>query len=70
MEKIAFVGLGHMGFPMAKNLVKQGYKVTAFPDTYTNDFPRQPDLKFLMVHQKYITEHLGSVGCSVCWVQI
>lgn len=28
--KIAFIGLGNMGGPMAKNLLKQGYKVTVF----------------------------------------
>ncbi|WP_323845478.1 3-hydroxyisobutyrate dehydrogenase [Microbulbifer magnicolonia] len=30
MEKIAFIGLGNMGGPMAANLVKAGYTVTAF----------------------------------------
>jgi len=29
-ERIAFIGLGHMGGPMAVNLVKGGYAVTAF----------------------------------------
>lgn len=28
--QIAFIGLGNMGGPMAKNLLKQGYKVTVF----------------------------------------
>lgn len=31
--KIAFAGLGAMGFGMASNLVKRGYKVTGF-DVY------------------------------------
>ncbi|WP_346837515.1 3-hydroxyisobutyrate dehydrogenase [Microbulbifer sp. SAOS-129_SWC] len=30
MEKVAFLGLGNMGGPMAANLVKAGYSVTAF----------------------------------------
>lgn len=30
MEKIAFIGLGNMGGPMAANLVKAGFAVTAF----------------------------------------
>ena len=30
MVKIAFIGLGNMGLPMAKNLIKQGYEVSGF----------------------------------------
>ena len=30
MKKIGFIGLGNMGGPMAVNLVKAGYLVTAF----------------------------------------
>jgi 3-hydroxyisobutyrate dehydrogenase len=30
MKKIAFIGLGHMGLPMACNLVKAGFDVTGF----------------------------------------
>jgi 3-hydroxyisobutyrate dehydrogenase len=30
MTKIAFIGLGNMGLPMAKNLFKAGYEVKAF----------------------------------------
>ncbi|KTD20163.1 3-hydroxyisobutyrate dehydrogenase [Legionella londiniensis] len=30
MAKIGFVGLGHMGLPMAKNLLKAGHAVTGF----------------------------------------
>jgi 3-hydroxyisobutyrate dehydrogenase len=30
MSSIAFIGLGNMGGPMARNLVKAGYKVTGF----------------------------------------
>ncbi|MDX1456604.1 MAG: 3-hydroxyisobutyrate dehydrogenase [Marinobacter sp.] len=30
MAKIAFIGLGHMGGPMAANLVKAGHEVTVF----------------------------------------
>ena len=30
MSKIAFIGLGNMGLPMAKNLVAAGYNVTGF----------------------------------------
>ncbi len=30
MTKIGFVGLGHMGLPMAVNLVKAGYEVTGY----------------------------------------
>jgi len=30
MEKVAFIGLGRMGGPMAANLVKEGYDVAGF----------------------------------------
>lgn len=30
MEKIGFIGLGHMGFPMMNNLIKAGFSVKAF----------------------------------------
>ncbi len=30
MTRIAFIGLGHMGLPMARNLLKAGYTVQAF----------------------------------------
>jgi 3-hydroxyisobutyrate dehydrogenase len=39
MEKIAFIGLGRMGGPMAANLVKSGYDVAGFdliPDAREN----------------------------------
>ncbi|VEB39115.1 3-hydroxyisobutyrate dehydrogenase [Legionella sainthelensi] len=30
MAKIGFVGLGHMGLPMAINLIKAGHQVTGY----------------------------------------
>ena len=30
MQKIAFIGLGHMGLPMARNLLKAGYALRVF----------------------------------------
>jgi 3-hydroxyisobutyrate dehydrogenase-like beta-hydroxyacid dehydrogenase len=30
MKNIGFIGLGNMGGPMATNLIKAGYQVTAF----------------------------------------
>src|SRR5690554_1288567 len=30
MTRIAFIGLGHMGAPMAHNLLKAGYELTVF----------------------------------------
>lgn len=30
MKKIAFIGLGHMGMPMAKNLIAKGYSLAVF----------------------------------------
>lgn len=30
MTKVAFLGLGHMGGPMAANLVRAGYRVLAY----------------------------------------
>jgi len=30
MNKIAFIGLGHMGLPMAKNLLKAGFNLSVF----------------------------------------
>ena len=29
-EKIGFIGLGAMGLPMSKNVLKKGYQVTAY----------------------------------------
>ena len=30
MKKIGFIGIGLMGFPMAKNILKSGYKLKVF----------------------------------------
>lgn len=30
MKTVAFIGLGHMGLPMAANLVKAGYNVRGY----------------------------------------
>lgn len=30
MTQIAFIGLGHMGLPMARNLLKAGFKLKVF----------------------------------------
>ena len=30
MKNIGFIGIGLMGFPMAKNILKSGYKLKAF----------------------------------------
>ena len=30
MKKIGFIGIGLMGFPMAKNILKSGYELKAF----------------------------------------
>ncbi|MEV9607764.1 NAD(P)-binding domain-containing protein, partial [Klebsiella pneumoniae] len=30
MTQIAFIGLGHMGYPMAKNLLNAGYHITGY----------------------------------------
>src|SRR5215467_8574067 len=30
MTQIGFIGLGHMGYPMAQNLIKAGHAVTGF----------------------------------------
>ena len=30
MKNIGFIGIGLMGFPMAKNLLKSGYRLKAF----------------------------------------
>lgn len=35
MQKIGFIGLGHMGNPMVKNLLKQGYEVQVFDVSQT-----------------------------------
>lgn len=32
-QKIAWIGLGHMGTPMASNLIKAGYKISAYNRT-------------------------------------
>ena len=39
MKKIGFIGIGLMGLPMAKNILKSGYKLTAF-----NRSPNKADL--------------------------
>ncbi|MBW6127347.1 3-hydroxyisobutyrate dehydrogenase, partial [Pseudomonas aeruginosa] len=39
MKQIAFIGLGHMGAPMATNLLKAGYLLNVFdlvPVSYTH----------------------------------
>jgi 3-hydroxyisobutyrate dehydrogenase-like beta-hydroxyacid dehydrogenase len=33
MERVGFIGLGTMGFPMASNLLKAGYQVSAYNRT-------------------------------------
>ena len=40
MTKVAFIGLGNMGLPMATNLVKADYSVTGFDlsETALNEF--------------------------------
>ena len=35
MKKIGFIGIGLMGFPMAKNILKSGYKLKVFNRTYS-----------------------------------
>nr|WP_017940041.1 NAD(P)-binding domain-containing protein [Pseudomonas thermotolerans]MBO2509007.1 hypothetical protein [Gammaproteobacteria bacterium] len=30
MSRIAFIGLGHMGLPMARNLLKAGFQPNAY----------------------------------------
>ena len=30
MARIGFIGLGHMGLPMAANLIKAGHRVTGY----------------------------------------
>ena len=32
-EKIGFIGLGAMGLPMSRNLIKKGYKLTVYDKT-------------------------------------
>ena len=39
MKKIGFIGIGLMGLPMAKNILKSGYKLIAF-----NRSPNKADL--------------------------
>jgi len=39
MKKIGFIGIGLMGLPMAKNILKSGYNLTAF-----NRSPKKTDL--------------------------
>ena len=34
--KIAFIGIGNMGFPMAKNLIKAGHEIIAYDKTKDN----------------------------------
>ena len=43
MKKILFIGLGNMGYPMALNLIKEGYELFGF-DVFPNrkeDFIKQ-----------------------------
>lgn len=41
MKKIAFLGLGLMGEPMAKNLLKAGYTVTVYNRSHNKTIPLQ-----------------------------
>ena len=47
-EKIAFIGLGAMGGPMAQNIIKKGSKVSVFDIItcllYTSPSPRDATL--------------------------
>ncbi|CDQ20711.1 NAD(P)-dependent oxidoreductase [Halobacillus karajensis] len=51
MMKIGFIGLGNMGFPMAKNLLEAGYSV------YGVDLNKQAEQR--------LTEHGGKIGTSI-----
>ena len=31
-ESVGFIGLGKMGLPMARNLLKAGFPLTVYPD--------------------------------------
>ena len=36
MAKVAFIGLGVMGYPMARHLIRGGYDVTVYNRTAAN----------------------------------
>ena len=42
MKKVAFIGLGSMGFPMAKNLLESGFKLHIFNRTKTKSIELEP----------------------------
>ena len=42
MTRIGFIGVGTMGLPMAKNLVKKGFAVNAFDTTRRRSRRRWP----------------------------
>ena len=46
MAKIAFVGLGNMGAPMAANLVKPGHSVAAFD---LSEAAKEAGIKFIVL---------------------
>lgn len=53
MKTVAFIGLGHMGLPMAANLVKAGYAVRGFDlSEACRAAARRPEFPSLLILQK------------------
>src|SRR3990167_8068625 len=58
MTRIGFIGLGHMGLPMATNLIKAGYEVSGFdlnPDVLTQ-FQAEGGSKASSIHDVAINK--------------
>lgn len=79
-KRVGFIGLGNMGLPMVQNLIKHGYKVTAFDiNAKGKSDCNQPDLfqKMLinghytdcLVDLNVLMKELGVEGYEIGWLK-
>jgi 3-hydroxyisobutyrate dehydrogenase len=58
IKRIGFIGMGNMGVPMAANLVRAGYEVTAY------DIAADRAQSFAKTHGAQATKNLASLGAN------
>ena len=63
--KLGFVGLGIMGKPMAKNLVKAGHEV--FIESGAGEKSGYPDEQYRNVGVQVVEDAAGGLGCDQGW---
>jgi 3-hydroxyisobutyrate dehydrogenase len=73
MSPIAFIGLGHMGGPMAANLVKAGHNVRGFDLTAASlELARENGISTVASVAEAVSgcrhrDHHAAGGASMCW---